>query len=302
MQRRHFLKSALSVASLLALQGCSEKTLPSTTKSNITVGTHIWVYAKHQENYDVSNILGDIWQDIKYAGIDGVELMEQPLRRRDKTAQIQGLIDEHNLPLIGTSYGSNFWDKTKSTQIYEDLDNIFTNMQTLKARTIGVSVGHPNNKRLKTPKEFDTQAELILRATALAKSRGIALNLHNHTYEVENNLHDLLGTLERLPDAKLGPDINWLKRAGVEPNAFLQRFKDNIVFLHLRDQKDNGSWPESVGEGDVDFSQIGKTLEQINFNGDAIIELAHEDGFNPTRPIKESLKLSREHIRKTMGF
>jgi sugar phosphate isomerase/epimerase len=306
MQRRHFLKSSLGMAGLLALQACSEPSSAvgsaPTAKSKITVGTHIWVYAKHQKNYDVSNILKDIWQDVKYAGIDGVELMEHPLRRLDKTSEIKALIEEHRLPLIGTSYGASFWDKQKTNEIVEDLDNIFTNMQTLGARTIGISVGRPNGNRLKTDEELDTQAALIIRATALAKSKGVVLNLHNHTYEVENELHDLLGTLNRIPDAKLGPDINWLLRAGVEPNEFLKRFKDNIVFLHLRDQYASGQWPESVGEGDTDFSQIASTLQHIDFKGDAIIELAHEDGFAPTRPIKESLKMSREYVRSTMGF
>ena len=35
---------------------------------------------------------------------------------------------------------------------------------------------------------------------------------------------------------------------------------------------------------------------------DAIIELAHENGFVQTRPLRESLKMSRDYMKKTMGI
>jgi len=93
-----------------------------------------------------------------------------------------------------------------------------------------------------------------------------------------------------------------LLRAGINPAGFLREFGERIVFLHLRDQLSNGKWPESLGEGDVDFKEIAAVLEEINFEGDAIIELAHEKDFVPTRPIRDSLKMSRDYMRKTMGF
>ena len=72
--------------------------------------------------------------------------------------------------------------------------------------------------------------------------------------------------------------------------------------MHLRDQLKDGKWPESMGEGNVDFKQIAAVIKEINFEGDAIIELAHENGFVRTRPLKESLKMSRDFMRSTMGI
>ncbi|MFC4701246.1 TIM barrel protein [Glaciecola siphonariae] len=309
MNRRLFLKRGACMSAAAVLAGCGKApvmqsdthTQAASTQSALKkplVGTHIWVYAKHQPNYDVSNILPKIWADVQYAGIDAVELMEQPLRREDKTNEIAALIDQHNVALIGTSYGANFWNSADTNKIYEDLDNISQNLQTLNARTLGISVGRAPEGRLKTDSEFDVQADLIRRLVKLTDERGIVLNLHNHTYEVENDLHDLSGTLSRIPSVKLGPDLNWLKRAGIDPIWFLKSFKDNIVFMHLRDEYKNGSWSESLGEGDVDFEAIANTLSDIAYTGDIIIELAHEDGFTPTRPIKESLRMSRAMVRQ----
>ena len=108
--------------------------------------------------------------------------------------------------------------------------------------------------------------------------------------------------LERIPDVKLGPDLNWLIRGGVDPVRFIHEYGSRIVFLHLRDQKADGTWSEAMGEGTTDFKAIGKALHDVHFAGHAIIELAHESSFIPTRPIRESLKMSREFVRQTLGY
>lgn len=299
MKRRTFIQqSAAAGLGAMTLPGVAANAMTQKTKH--TIGAHVWVFAKDQPGFDVSNILETIWADVKYAGIDAVELMEHPLRRAAKTAEIKELTEKYGIPLLGSSYGANMWDKAKTEEIYEDLDNIMTNMQTTGGRTLGVSVGHPHGRK-KTEAEFDTQAALLKRLIRLGDSKGVLLNLHNHTYEVKDDMHDLSATLSRIPNAKLGPDLNWLLRAGIDPVEFLHKFSDQIVFLHLRDQLDSGKWPESLGEGDVDFKVIGKTLKEIKFSGDIVIELAHEDGIPLTRPIKDSLKMSRAYMKETMG-
>ncbi len=300
MNRAEFIKTTLGIAGLAAM-GIPSMAFGLGKKGRFPVGAHVWVYAKHQPGYDVTPVLPQIFSDMKYAGLDGVETMEHPLRSEATTKIIKELIDQYQLPLIGSSFSAELWDRSKQNKIFEDVENIMGNMASVKARTFGVTVGHPSG-RIKTEEEFDAQAELLIKMIALGKKNGIVLNLHNHTQEVENNLFELKGTLKRIPDIRLGPDLDWLRRAKIDPNDFLKEYKDNIVFLHLRDQLASGKWSESIGEGVVDFKKIATTLETIGFKGDIIIELAHEDGFEPTRPIKESLKMSRESIRKTMGY
>jgi len=193
------------------------------------------------------------------------------------------------------------WDKTKHSQIIDDVNIILANLASAGGRTFGVSVGRPSG-RVKTEEELDNQADLLQKLISLSEKKGIVLNLHNHTYEVENNMYDLRGTLKRIPDIKLGPDLNWLLRGGVDPVKFLREFRNQIVFTHLRDQLSNGKWPESLGEGDVNFREISDVMNEIGFTGDVVIELAHENGFVTTRPLKESLKMSRKYLRKTMNI
>ncbi len=303
MDRRRFLRNtSLSVLAMaMSDRARSHSLLPEARGKKIVVGAHVWIYASTMPGYDVSPVLDRIFSDVAYAGFDGVETMEHPLRSPVYTRQIGEFTGKYGIKLIGSSYSGDMWDKDKFNQICEDVDSIFSNMAAVGGRTFGVSVGEPAGRK-KTGSEFDNQALLLKKLISMGEKKGIVLNLHNHTAEVEDNMYDLRGTLKRIPDIKLGPDLNWLLRAGINPSDFLREFRKQIVFMHLRDQLSNGKWPESMGEGNVDFREIADVMREIGFQGDAIIELAHENGFVPTRPIRESLKMSREFMRKTMGI
>ncbi len=260
----------------------------------ILVGAHPWVYAAKQKNYDIYPIIEQIFSDMSYAGLDGIELMHTVFRHDGVIEKISELSRKYSLPVIGSSFGGNMWKREEHDGILEDAESVIKGLAEVGGRTLGTSVG--GTPSLKTTEQLDVQAELLRKIMAICSENDVVLNLHNHTYEVKNNEHDLSGTLARIPDIKLGPDLNWLLRAGIEPVDFIHRHANRIVFLHLRDQKADGKWSEAMGEGDMDYVAIGKALREIGFNGDAVIELAHESDFKPTRPLRESLKISREFV------
>jgi sugar phosphate isomerase/epimerase len=306
MDRRCFLGSAAkglcaAVGGTILGSGCrASQDGTSRTNKKIVVGGHPWVYAATQPNYDIYPILDHIFADMSYAGLDGIELMHTAFRPDDAVERIRELSKTHSLPVIGTSFSGDMWDRTQHEAVFEDAKIVVTRLAALGGWTFGVSVGRAPQP--KTDEQLDAQAELLRGIIALCQSRGVVLNLHNHTYEVENNMHDLKGTLARIPDARLGPDLNWLVRGGVDPVRFIETYGDRIVFLHIRDQKADGKWSEAVGEGDMDYAAIGEVLKKVRFSGEAVIELAHERDFKPTRPLRESIKMSRAHVRQTLGF
>ena len=305
LNRRRFLGSGAATVLTVAAGGILESGCRSTQnktrpEKKILVGAHPWVYAATQPNYDIYPVLDQIFADMSYAGLDGIELMHTALRYPDAVERITALSKEHNLPVIGTSFGGAMWDRTQHEAVFEDARLVVTRLARLGGRTLGVSVGKA--PQTKTAEQLDAQAELLRRIMTLCRDNGVELNLHNHTYEVEDDMHDLKGTLARIPEIKLGPDLNWLLRGGVDPVDFIENFGENIVFLHIRDQNADGTWSEAVGEGDMDYVAIGRALIAISFTGDAVIELAHEGNFKPTRPLRDSLRMSRAYIRKTLNF
>jgi len=300
VSRRAFLGSA---AAVLASAGCAKSLLAEERPKKprkVVVGAHPWVYAAKLPNYDITPVLPQIFADMSYAGFDGIELIHSALRPDDAVERIAELSQRHRLAVIGMSFGGAMWDRKEHQAILEDAALTIPGLAKLGGRTLGTSVGPAPKK--KTPPQLDAQAEVLRKIIALGKAHGVVLNLHNHTYEVADNLYDLKGTLARIPDVKLGPDLNWLVRGGVDPAAFIRRFGKQIVFMHLRDQKADGRWSEAMGEGVTDYVSIAKALRDIHFHGDAVVELAHEGDFKPTRPLRESLKMSRDFVRRVLGY
>jgi sugar phosphate isomerase/epimerase len=300
ISRRGFLQTSAAFGLAVGVTKVLPGAEPAAGKSKVIVGAHPWVYAATLPNYDITPKLPEIFADMKQAGLAGVELMHNALRPNDAVAQIGELIKKHDLPVLGTSFSGALWDRTKHQEIMDDAQLVIANLAKLGGRTLGMSVGQAPQK--KTEAQLDAQAELLKKIIAFGEKHGVTLNLHNHTYEVVDNLHDLKGTLARLPDTRLGPDLNWLVRGGVDPVAFIRQYGKQIVFLHLRDQHANGRWSEALGEGDMDYAAIARALREINFQGHAIIELAHERDFQPTRPLRESLRLSRAFVQRVLGY
>jgi len=293
--RRDFLKSGLAVAVVFAAAAPN----PATSRKRVVVGAHPWVYAAKQPGLDIIPILASIFADMEYAGFDGIELMHTVLRSKDACEQITQLSQKHHLSVIGSSFGGRMWDRAHHQAILDDAELIIPRLAQLGGHTLGTSVG-PAPQR-KTEQQLDDQADLLRKLIALCGRHGVVLNLHNHTYEVADNMHDLKGTLTRISDVKLGPDLGWLARAGVDPVSFIRQYGKQIVFLHLRDQKDD-RWSEALGEGNMDYAAIGRVLHEVGFQGDAVVELAHEKSFQPTRPLRESLKQSRAVVKEKLGY
>ena len=258
--------------------------------------------SKFPPNWDCTPVLDTVFSDLSFAGIEGVELMEIQLRHDDSVERINTLIKKYNLPVSGSSYGVGFdmWDTAQHKTILEDIKVVVPRLGQVGGKTFGISVGNKKNG-LKTEAELDAQAEMLQKVRTICTDHGIEANLHNHTYEVENDMHDLKGTLKRIPDFKLGPDLNWLIRGGINPVDFINIYGTQIVYLHVRDQYKDGTWSEYVGQGDTDFKSIATALKAQNFHGQVAVELAFPNDFEPKNELREDWKLSRKFVQKTFG-
>ncbi len=266
---------------------------------SVTVGAHPWVYAAGRPGHDITGILDDIFADMAHAGLEGIELMHTALGDDGCVERISGLSERHGLAVIGSSWGGPLWDRARHADTLADAEAVLRRLAAVGGRTLGVTLAPTGRK--KTADQLDAQADALDELMARCDAHGVTANLHNHTWEVADDLHELRGMIDRVPQARLGPDLNWLLRAGVDPAWFLREFAGRVVFLHLRDQHADGRWTEALGEGDTDFAAIADALADIHFAGPAVIELAHEPDFTPTRPLRESLAISRRFLRHALG-
>ncbi|TCC88562.1 sugar phosphate isomerase/epimerase [Pedobacter frigiditerrae] len=302
--RRAFVKNTglLLASALVAPQILNASDVLGGKK--VKVNGHLWIYAsKYPPNWDSTPDLEKAFSDMSAAGLDGIELMDINLSHDDSVREIKRLIDKYDFPVSGTSYGvgPKLWDRGQHDFILKDVTRSVTRLAQLKGKTFGISVGEAG--RLKTEAELDAQADMLKKIVVICREEGIEPNLHNHTYEVENGMHDLKGTLSRIPDMNLGPDLNWLIRAGIDPVEFIRVYGKNIVYLHIRDQYTDGSWTEYLGQGKTDFGLIAAALRAVPFKGSNVaIELAFPKDYLPVNPLAMDWRLSREHVKKTFGW
>lgn len=299
LNRRAFLKTSTLFFGSNLMDADAMKAFLNYRKQEVKVSAHLWVYAsRYPPTWDCTPILEQVFSEIKNARYDGLEIMDINLSHDDAVERISTLAGNYKLPVTGCSFGGDMWNREKHNEIYERADLTTDRLSQLSGKTFGISVG--NARRKKTEEELDAQASILTRIFSLCEQRKIIPNLHNHTYEVENDLHDLKGTLERLPDAKLGPDLNWLIRGGVDPVWFINTYRNQIVYMHLRDQKVNGRWAEAMGEGVTDFESISQAANNLQSLDRIAVELAFDDP--ATRPVEESWKISRKFVKKTFGW
>jgi sugar phosphate isomerase/epimerase len=300
-QRRHFLKTACVAAGALVTgsllnTGCAAA---KPSAKPVDVHAHLWVYAsRYPPDWDCTPILDNVFSDLSYAGYAGVELMEIILKREGAVERLKSLIAKHHIPVSGTSYNGDMWNKAQQQQILEDMELVLERLRAVGGTRLGLTVG--DARRMKTKAELDVQAETLKRILQLCAKNGISPNMHNHTFEVTNNLHDLKGTIARVPELKLGPDLNWLVRGGVDPVWFIKEYGSKIVYMHIRDQDAAGKWTEAVGTGVTDFKAIAKALKDINYKGDAAVELAFDNP--PKNEVREDWKQSRAFVKQTFDW
>jgi sugar phosphate isomerase/epimerase len=192
------------------------------------------------------------------------------------------------------------WDASRHPEILSDVTLVVKRLAQLKGKTFGISVG--DARRVKTDTELDAQAKILKSIVTICGDSGIVANLHNHTYEVGNGMYDLKGTLARIPDMKLGPDLNWLIRGGVDPVSFIKTYGHQIVYLHIRDQYQDGVWTEYVGQGVTNFAAIAEALRSVDFKGRAAVELAFPAHYVAKYPLTEDWKRSRDYVKTVFGW
>lgn len=299
--RRAFIRNSVALASgsfltpLLSTNATGIKLL----KGKVQVSGHLWQYAStFRPSHDCTPILDQVFSDFKYAGLDGIELMDINLKHTDAVENLGGLIKKYDLPVTGTSFEAAMWDRKQYSQIAENVELVTARLKQVGGRNFGISVGYKPEK--KTEKELDAQADILEKILKICKKNSILPNLHNHTYEVADNMYDLKGTLARVQDIKLGPDLAHLFRAGIDPVEFINMYGKKIQYLHLRDHNADKSLTEAIGDGVIDFPAIAQALKDVGFNASAAIELSFVG--TPVRPLKENWKLSREYVKRVFGW
>jgi sugar phosphate isomerase/epimerase len=127
------------------------------------------------------------------------------------------------------------------------------------------------------------------------KAQGVELGYHNHDWELEPKEGGKTA-LELLFEAAAGSpltwqaDVAWLVRGGVEPKAWLQRYRDRLVSAHVKDiapagqNEDEDGWAD-VGAGVLDWRDLWQACRAA---GARWMVVEHDKPSDPARSARAS--------------
>lgn len=135
--------------------------------------------------------------------------------------------------------------------------------------------------------------ELLPLAEEMVKKYSIKLSIHNHgpgdkLYTSPSNVYEKVKDL----DKRIGLciDIGHVQRIGLDPSNMLERYKDRLYDVHMKDVYKTASEdsPIEIGRGQIDIPKVIKTLKKINYQGNVAFEF-EKDEKDPMPGLSESV-------------
>lgn len=191
-------------------------------------------------------------------------------------------------------------------------DQILADAKTLGLRYIVCSSPGVSPEKDKLPWEekmkavdlndWKWNADLFNKFGKQVSEAGMSFGYHNHSAEFKEfdgkTAFDHLYEMTDPKHVKIELDVGWVTVAQQDPIAILNKYKDRVIALHVKDVSKRMSAdkdPPSValGEGVVDWKAVIGTAKK---NGTQAFFYEQEEPF--TRPILESVKISGAYLQK----
>lgn len=226
--------------------------------------------------------LDDTIRMTKKLGLEsiGLKSMHMPLESSaDDIKKIAGKIRAAGLNLYGAGV---IYMKTP-----QEVENAFAYAVNAGLEMI---IGVPNHESLPQSEQ-------------LVKKYNIKLAIHNHgpgdnLYASPADVYEKIKSL----DKRIGLciDIGHVKRIAQDPVAMLERYKDRLYDMHMKDvDKDTGEGvPVEIGRGIIDIPAVIRILKKINYRGNVAFEY-EKDGDDPFAGLAESVGYVRGVSRMT---
>jgi inosose dehydratase len=244
----------------------------------------------------------NIFAGLSAHGYSGVEFF-QSRSSLGNTQRLVDLLQTYSLSAVSLLCEGDMLCKNAS-------DSAENRKRIETAAALGVEVidfvgGWINSSGEKTAGNIRTFAEILTDLASYAGSFGMKSALHNHMGSLAENLKDIERIFNEGSGFGLCLDTAHCKLAGNDPSRVLDRMKDKVNYIHLKDYKQEpdekaGDWfPErfcELGEGNIglDFPDFFQKAGELNFNGWMTVEL---DRPQKDRTPLTSASISREFIR-----
>ena len=293
LTRRHFLTAAAASGGLALAK-------PS-YHPKLGCQAYVWTQQFRKDHKKLEEGLDEAFASIHRAGYHRVELTAEffATEVREKTAKS---LKSNHLDLIVAYYGGIMHDAQVADKTIRDALEVAVAAKAMGSKLLIVNC-NPAKEGRKTDDQLETQVRTLNLLGKELYLRDMGLLVHEHAPELQENAREWYYNLTHTDPQQvlIGLDVDWVKRAGLEPMTLIKEAGERIGSMHLRNAE-KGVWLESLDKGDVNYEEVAAYLKENGYTGYLVVELAYEKDTKITRPLEEDLKLSREFAEKTFGI
>jgi inosose dehydratase len=246
--------------------------------------------------------------DIAAVGFPGVQFRVNAVTDF-KPAELKDILAKLKLTFVALSSGEVSIEKPEAEEIAKHVSNaqFLKNAGGLYLQVLDQLKTYP---RSATPDECKRLGKLLTEVGKRTADIGIPLGYHNHLNTLSENPTNLDQIMENIDPkyVKLELDVAHLVAGGGDPVKAIQKYHNQILFLHLKDVRKipadtpNVRYPfqwVELGEGIVDLPAVFKALKQVKFSGWAVVELDRVP--DPAKTPKGCAMTSKKFLEDKIG-
>ncbi|MCI0339175.1 MAG: sugar phosphate isomerase/epimerase [Acidobacteria bacterium] len=266
----------------------------------------------------------DVWLSFQEAQATGYRHVESFIHYfldyyDDKAERLQKKMDEIGVRFVTISNGTpmemHFEDPSKHTKVVEDHMRLIRFIKQLGCQHLKINMG-PRRETGTTDEDLKHMARALNEIGKRSTDEGIKFAVHAHMWSQFENRREIDYIMEKTNPKQVYfvLDTGHITMAGIDPVELTRTLGHRIVEFHMKDtrpehrggaktrldrpdvMKDPPFFP--LGHGGVDFPAIKAHLDRIGWQGWLTVELDS----SPSRPPKESARISREYLEKTLGL
>jgi inosose dehydratase len=246
--------------------------------------------------------------DISDLGFPGIQLRANAVRQygANPTALRELLVGRH-LAFVALSSGDVSIDPTAESQMIEQHANNARFLHDAGGLYLQLIDQRPRGRDV-TRDDYRRLGRLLTEIGRRATDIGVTAAYHHHM----GSLGEKPDEIDRVLDAtdqryvRLLLDVAHYQAGGGDPVAAIRRYRDRILFLHVKDLRrpvsaDGPAYQfVELGRGLVDLKGVFAALREIGFQGWAVVEL--DSVPDPSRTPKEANAISKRYLEETVGL
>ena len=241
--------------------------------------------------------------DISAVGFRGIQLRSEAFAQfGDKPAALRDLLDRHGLKMAVLSSGNLSIDPAREQSEIAAHVSHARFVKAVGGEYVQVIDERPKGRAI-VAEDYRRLGRLLTKLGQRTADEGVPLVYHHHLNSLGEKPDEVAAVLDAADrhHVRLLFDVAHYQQAGGDPVAAIRKYRDWIQVLHLKDVRpaETGGYQfVELGQGRVDLHGVFKALNDISFDGWAIVELDRVP--DPSRTPKEAAIINKRFLTERM--